>query len=509
MAIDHRANLGREGFPDGLSASEVAQFFSLSEDELHAVRTHRRALNRLGVALQIGYRRLTGTALNSFEIISPQVLAHLGGELGVEVPRLTSIRALYRRRRTLFEHHAAAKSALGLRDITLHGEWALGGFLRREAGVRIARDELVGAARDWLVEHHYLQLPQRRLVGLAAAARRRAEAGISALVVRKVGKVQSETWPDRLLEVMPNGQTRMEWLRTGPASRKPRGLTNHIAKITFLKRLGADALDLGISTRFLKSLARQMLYRKPATLRRMRSARKQLEIACFLRLQLLRLTDLGLGMIDYRIADLWRQARGRADDAQAEELRRHQSLVLHLLALTEDPGTADGAIRGQLRSMLLPFLAMGSQGRTTKVGRVRYQLANGSAGAADLLDAAAAIGVDLAPAHPLAQALAKLEQIRVRGDRHLPEGAGNPFGRTWALLLAQPDREAALGGYRAATLMLLKRSLRNRQASVAASLEYRAPEYRLIPHRQWSAERSRFVGHLALSAKPRSDAQLD
>ncbi len=257
---------------------------------------------------------------------------------------------------------------------------------------------------------------------------------------------------------MPNGQTRMEWLRTGPATRKPRGLTNHIAKITFLKQLGAEALDLGISTLFLKSLARQMLYRKPATLRRMRSARKQLEIACFLR--------------------------------------------LHLLALTEDPGTADGAIRDQLRSMLLPFLAMGSQGRTTKVGRIRYQLANGSAGAADLLDAAAAIGVDLAPAHPLAQALATLEQIRVRGDRHLPEGAGNPFGRTWALLLAQPDREEALGGYRAATLMLLKRSLRNGQASVAASLEYRAPEDRLIPHRQWSAERSRFIGHLALSAKP-------
>jgi hypothetical protein len=49
--------------------------------------------------------------------------------------------------------------------------------------------------------------------------------------------------------------------------------------------------------------ARSMLYRKPATLRRMRSEHKVLEIACFL-LQLLRLTDDGLGMIDYRIADL-------------------------------------------------------------------------------------------------------------------------------------------------------------------------------------------------------------
>src|SRR3546814_662002 len=148
----------------------------------------------LGVALQIGFLRLTGTALNSFEIIPGQVLAHLGIVLDIEVPQLTSIRALYRRRRTLFEHQDSAKRALGLRDLALHGEWALGGFLRREAGVRLDRDELVGAARDWLVQHNYLQLPQRRLTGLAAAARRRSEAELLSLAVRKAGKVQSEAW---------------------------------------------------------------------------------------------------------------------------------------------------------------------------------------------------------------------------------------------------------------------------------------------------------------------------
>ena len=116
MATDHRAYLGSEVFPEGLSGSEIECFFSPSEAELQVVRTHRRALNRLGVALQIGFLRLTGTALNSFEIIPGQVLAHLGIVLGIEVPQLTSIRALYRRRRTLFEHQDAAKRALGLRE---------------------------------------------------------------------------------------------------------------------------------------------------------------------------------------------------------------------------------------------------------------------------------------------------------------------------------------------------------------------------------------------------------
>lgn len=50
--------------------------------------------------------------------------------------------------------------------------------------------------------------------------------------------------------------------------------------------------------------------------------------------------------------------------------------------------------------------------------------------------------------------------------------------------------------------MLLKRSLRNGQASVAHSLEHRAPEDRLIPKAQWRKERARFVRSLAVSAKP-------
>jgi hypothetical protein len=184
----------------------------------------------------------------------------------------------------------------------------------------------------------------------------------------------------------------MDWLRDGPRSRKPRGLADHLAKI--------GKLDLAISTILLKSIARPMLYRKPATLRRMQGERRTLEIARFLRLQLLRLTDDGLGMIDHRVADLWRQARGRADAALADELRRH-------------------------------------------------------------LRAATAIGVDLAPTHPLRDALSTLASLAAAGARSLPDGTANPFGPTWTQLIEQPDREAALGGFRAATLMLLKRSLRN------------------------------------------------
>src|SRR3546814_16879375 len=114
---------------------------------------------------------------------------------------------------------------------------------------------------------------------------------------------------------MPNGKTRLEWLRDSPASRKTKGLADHIAKIDFLKKLGADRLHLGLAAGMLKAQARSMLYRKPATLKRMRGERQTIDIACFLRLQLLRLTVGGLGMLAYRIADLWPRARTPANAA--------------------------------------------------------------------------------------------------------------------------------------------------------------------------------------------------
>jgi TnpA family transposase len=99
-----RRFLGWEGFPDALGEFEVRQFFTLSPGELHAVRRRRRPFNRLGVALQIGHMRVTGTPMNSVRMIPQEVLAFVAGQIGIPAPRLASIRALYPRHRTLFEH---------------------------------------------------------------------------------------------------------------------------------------------------------------------------------------------------------------------------------------------------------------------------------------------------------------------------------------------------------------------------------------------------------------------
>ena len=51
---EHRY-LGEDGFPATLSALEIEHFFTLDKGELASVRERRGPLNRLALALQIGF----------------------------------------------------------------------------------------------------------------------------------------------------------------------------------------------------------------------------------------------------------------------------------------------------------------------------------------------------------------------------------------------------------------------------------------------------------------------
>jgi hypothetical protein len=69
---EHRY-LGQELFPETLSALEIEHFFTLDEQELTRVRERRGPLNRLALALHIGFLKMTGNTLNSVERIPPEI----------------------------------------------------------------------------------------------------------------------------------------------------------------------------------------------------------------------------------------------------------------------------------------------------------------------------------------------------------------------------------------------------------------------------------------------------
>ncbi len=110
--------LGIETIPSWLGEFEVEQFFRLTPADIATVKTRRGDQMQLGLGLHIGFLRMSGRQLNSTDVIHWRILAFLGDQLQIVAPRVASLRALYPRRPTLYEHQRLAKAQLGVKKLT-------------------------------------------------------------------------------------------------------------------------------------------------------------------------------------------------------------------------------------------------------------------------------------------------------------------------------------------------------------------------------------------------------
>src|ERR1017187_7015525 len=105
--------LGRRSLQRDLSDFEIEAFFTFSEAERRVVVERRSPVLKLALALQIGFLRMSGRLLEAVRIVPPALWRHLGEQLGVAAPDLASLRSMYQRRRSLFEHQEVACETLG------------------------------------------------------------------------------------------------------------------------------------------------------------------------------------------------------------------------------------------------------------------------------------------------------------------------------------------------------------------------------------------------------------
>ena len=74
--------------PGDISEFELQAFFSFSRAELELIARRRSDSLKLGLALHIGFARMTGRPLNSVRAVPPALLRHLGRELDISTPDL-------------------------------------------------------------------------------------------------------------------------------------------------------------------------------------------------------------------------------------------------------------------------------------------------------------------------------------------------------------------------------------------------------------------------------------
>src|ERR1022692_826361 len=70
----HSKYLGEKAFPKEITEFEIREFFTLSAEDLRAIRVDSNKKSRLALALQVGFLRMTGAVLDTYDYIPRAVL---------------------------------------------------------------------------------------------------------------------------------------------------------------------------------------------------------------------------------------------------------------------------------------------------------------------------------------------------------------------------------------------------------------------------------------------------
>ncbi len=254
-----------------------------------------------------------------------------------------------------------------------------------------------------------------------------------------------------------------------------------------LRHLGADRItipDLMIDR--MQQYARRIARRKTTTLTRLGEPRRTVEIGCWLRLQLLELTNTVLEQASRRIGQLWSQARRTVEERALEELGCYRGGVAVIIGALDDPGLPETALRAAIARAVEPFRAMPASGSRVQV--IRAQMAVAPTRLRGLLRQVGELDLAIPDDHPLSDALGKLSDVYRAGDTGLARWESNPVAPAPARTIAAAgSNDARLAAYEVATAMLLKRSLRNGSVSAPHSIDHRSVDEQLMSRGVWAA----------------------
>lgn len=495
--------LGIDTIPSWLGAFEVEQFFRLSAAEIATVKTRRSDEMQLGLALHIGYLRMSGRVLNSTEVIHWRILAFLGAQLQITVPRVASLRALYRRRPTLHEHQHLAKAQLGFRNLTEPVRRQLVAHLRRTRGAATDPHELLMGARQWLYEHRYLIPAQRQLLDICRDVLVDQEAQLMAAIEATIPERHRKKWATELAKpyIGSRGWSYLDWLKQSPRSRRGQGLAGAFERIYFLNDLGIDQVRLPtMPLALVKAYAHRTARYKLSRFTRLKPTTQTIGLTCFLQFSLWRTTDEAIEAWLMRVSEIRRIAVERATKVNEHEWQqRHASLLARLNAIASQKARAD-EIKKALAALVQQEDSLGQQ---TRADRARAALIEMGPQVRSLLRLVLRLPIQLQSRSTwLNQALPILRAAYARPQPGLASRTSLEFlPKLWQESATCADTGRRLRLLEAATLLQLQRCLRNGSVVVPTSLSWREHESLLIPEAVWSAHRG---AHLQLLDSPSS-----
>jgi TnpA family transposase len=491
--------VGLENLPNRLTDFDLAQFFQLTEADVLAIRERFRSSNRVAGALQLLFLRACGRPMDRFSVLPRNVLRYVCETLQAPSVTIASLRTLYARRQTLYEHQLWAKEYLGLKELNPPVETELTAMLGLHAAEASHTDDLVRAACHWLYDRRVLIPGQRRIKDWARNAFASIEAHFRSAIAAEVPPAALRSCRDSVYSLRRDGETtHLEWLKTPSKRNGPSTLAEALEKIRYLKSLGVHAWALAaVALPKQRAYAQQVQARRPAKTGELKDARQTIELVCFLRMSLLELTDLAIHQGSRRSQQLFREAtqkakaaRERSNDAARNQARLAREILRDRTKTFQARCTeADLLLSKMLDAAPRSFVSEVRKALSSDPTRVKAFLG----GLKDLEFG----GREGDPGY---EQLQSWRELQTAGE--LPAGFALPdVGAAWHDLVHDVDPRFGLHAFAACTMMSLRKSLRNGRVWIDHSLSFRARDQMLIPAGEWARDRENYLALLGLPAR--------
>jgi TnpA family transposase len=484
--------------PAHLKDFEMKVFFTFDDAERGAINARRGDAHKLGLALHIGFLRMSGRLLYALRVVPVALWRHLSEELGIASPDVASLRTLYGREKTLFEHQQVACTVLGFRWMTEHQRRSLVRELRDEVARCADRDQLLVRARQWLYKNKLVIVHERAIRTLIASALSQLEVETGTAISASIDPAILARWRTAVAQMRPDGQTQQSWLWAAPAKHSPRQISEVLERIDLLYELDVHKHLADIPDLILRRYARRLVSRPPSAGAKIKEPARTVEVACFLRYCLFTTTDQLILMVQRRIADLWRQASAQVP-AAINWAAMYKTLLQELEALTGKGAVPDAELRERLHALVI---ANQIRKPPSRASLVREGLIDGIRPVRSLLVAIAKLPWQATGEHPAVEFLATLQAFYRKGTRTLPTEMVAPgLGRVWQAAISSPDRERAFQALEVATLLALRRAVRNGSVWIGHSLSFRGRARLFFTDERWKAESKRHYARLSLPGK--------
>lgn len=492
--------LGAKKLPEDISGFEIAHFFSFDAETRQAIRAKRNDCQRLGLAVHVGFLRMTGCSLDALETIPRALLKHLGKHLGIVTPDVASLRALYGRRRTLFDHQQWALEKIGLKPFTSQRAGALLRRLGDEAEQIITTAELVLFSRCWLYDNSILIPAERRLQDICRRAQQEAEDALLVVIDSLIPAEKRQQWIRVLSKPRdPEELSCMEWLQQPPKRRSRIGLSEVVEKIDYLKSLGVADFELvGIRLERQQAYASRMRRRRPSRFLKLSEPRRSIELVCWLRVVLMQFMDVALALSGMQTSTIERIARDNVRDEDAELTTVLRSYIVAACAAGLDDELSDKEAREHMLQILRP----GQQPLSNQAARVREQLSSSARRTRPLLRTILKLPLQYELTEPVGKAVVLMRKLYESNATTLPADADISFAPSWANVLGGTNRREALRGFEAALLQTLKTDVRRGAVWVDHSLNHRDRDSTLIPEEYWANHSGRLFKDLRIPKRP-------